>query len=386
MSTELKGPLRELLDDPVDHESLERVRRRVHASRRLPPRSGWARAPLAAAALVLLAAGGVFAWAELRGAGPLDGPGGVALATARGEGDAVTAVPLADGSTIWLDEGTAIEALVNDGERLELTQSDGRAVYHVRPGGPRRWLVRAGALEVEVVGTRFSIVRRGARVRVELERGHVVVRGDEIGERHLAPGEHVEVGAPEPVAAAPVQLPAPVPVQLPVEAPVEQESPPAASRPPREAAAWRALADRGRYRDAFAALGEAAHGEASRASASEDELFALADTARLGGHPRHAVTPLRRLVDEHRSAVAALTLGRLQLDALDDPTGAARTLAQADALGVPEELRESLLARRVEAHRRAGELERARQLAEAYLRAHPEGRYTARIRSFLAGP
>jgi len=149
----------------------------------------------------------------------------------------------------------------------------------------------------------------------------------------------------------------------------------------RPSSTWRALADRGAYADAFAALGERALGEASRQSVSEDELYALADTARLSGHPRLAVTPLRRLMDEHASGVAALTLGRLQLDALDDPRGATRSLARADALSVPAHLAETLLARRVEAHRRAGDADTARSLAAAYLRAHPEGRYADRVRA-----
>ena len=114
----LKAPLRELLDDPIAHDDLERVRRRVHASRRLPPTSGWARAPMLAAAVVLLAGG--FAWLALEGDGALTVESGEALASARGEGEAITRVALSDGSAIWLDEGTAIEASRNDGERVVL--------------------------------------------------------------------------------------------------------------------------------------------------------------------------------------------------------------------------------------------------------------------------
>ncbi len=375
----LKAPLRELLDDPIAHDDLERVRRRVHASRRLPPTSGWARAPMLAAAVVLLA--GAFAWLALEGDGALTVESGEALASARGEGEAITRVALSDGSAIWLDEGTAIEASRNDGERVVLAQSDGRAVYDVRPNGPRRWSVRAGPLTVDVVGTRFSVVRRGARVRVELERGHVAVRGEAIGTVHLAPGEHVEVGAPTPPPEPPE--PAAPPVAVREEAPALDTPALDTSRPrvARPSSTWRALADRGAYADAFAALGERALGEASRQSVSEDELYALADTARLSGHPRLAVTPLRRLMDEHASGVAALTLGRLQLDALDDPRGATRSLARADALSVPAHLAETLLARRVVAHRRAGDADTARALAAAYLQAHPEGRYADRVRA-----
>ncbi|MEQ9701833.1 MAG: FecR domain-containing protein [Sandaracinaceae bacterium] len=376
----LKAPLRELLDDPIAHDDLERVRRRVHASRRLPPTSGWARAPMLAAAVVLLAGG--FAWLALEGDGALTVESGEALASARGEGEAITRVSLSAGWALWLDGGRAMAASHNDGERVVLAQSDGRAVYDVRPNGPRRWSVRAGPLTVDVVGTRFSVVRRGARVRVELERGHVAVRGEAIGTVHLAPGEHVEVGAPTPPPEPPQPAAPPIAAAA-EEAPALDTPTPdtPAPRVARPSSTWRALADRGAYADAFAALGERALGEASRQSVSEDELYALADTARLSGHPRLAVTPLRRLMDEHASGVAALTLGRLQLDALDDPRGATRSLARADALSVPAHLAETLLARRVEAHRRAGDADTARALAAAYLQAHPEGRYADRVRA-----
>ena len=54
---------------------------------------------------------------------------------------------------------------------------------------------------------------------------------------------------------------------------------------------------------------------------------------------------------------------------------------RADALSVPAHLAETLLARRVEAHRRAGDADTARALAAAYLQAHPEGRYADRVRA-----
>ena len=56
MSTELQGPLTDLLVDPVEHAQLERLRRRVQASRRLPRERAWRVAPFAAAALVAIAA------------------------------------------------------------------------------------------------------------------------------------------------------------------------------------------------------------------------------------------------------------------------------------------------------------------------------------------
>jgi transmembrane sensor len=343
-------------------------------------------------AVVLLAAGAAYFGLRPRpDTGPLRLAGGEPLCSVRGEGER-TRVALHDGSTLLLSDATIVEAVENGAERVVLVQGDGRAVYDVRPGGPRRWSVDAGALTVDVVGTRFSVVRAGRRVRVEVERGRVRVRGEAVdgGLRSLGAGEWVEVGARRGPGAAPHPGPPPLagegvaPASRPTDetAPMPDDPAPA----PRDAARWRALADRGDWDDAYDALGEHGLRDASRRSRSVDELFALADTARLSGHPALAVDPLRRLMDEHprdpRAAVAALTLGRLQLDALDQPEAAVTSLERALELGVPARLSETTLARLVEAHHRAGHAEAARRVGARYLSEHPDGRNAARVRGW----
>jgi transmembrane sensor len=380
--TELRGPLRDLLSDPIEHEKLEGIRRRMHATRWLPRERAWRIAPALAAAAVVVV--GVVSWWSVAPA-PDSGPlrlarDGSPLRSVHG-GAELEEHALHDGSVLFVARDTRVEAIENGDARVVLAQGDGRAEYHVRPGGPRRWTVDAGALVVDVVGTRFAIVRDGARVRVEVREGRVRVRGVGLagGLRTLGAGEHVEVGTEEPSPEPP-----PVPVEAAASAPAEPTGPRAAPAPrPR----WRELADRGAYTEACAAIGERGLRDASRRAHTVDELWALADTARLSGHPALAVEPLTRLAEhdapDARAGIAALTLGRLSLDALDAPGEAVRWLERAVALGVPERLREPTLARLVEAHRRAGNGTQMASTGARYLESYPDGRNAARVRAWL---
>jgi transmembrane sensor len=112
-------------------------------------------------------------------------------------------------------------------------------------------------------------------------------------------------------------------------------------------------------------------------SASVDDLFALADVARLSGHPGDAVPPLQHIVSDHRTdaraPLAALTLGRVQLRSLGLPADAAAALDAAIALGLPIGLGEDADALLVEAYARAHEPARARAVYEHYVQAFPSG-------------
>ncbi len=189
-----------------------------------------------------------------------------------------------------------------------------------------------------------AVDRSDDHVSIRVERGEVDVRGANVrgGSAHLSAGMLLEIDAETSLPAAPRTAAAVVP-------------------PP----SWRALAARGANPEAYAALGDGGVGAAARA-ASVDDLLALADVARLSGHPREAVAPLHRVIDEDasdpRASLAALTLGRVELDELDEPAAAARALERAIALGPPKALEEDAYVRLVEAHARAGD-DAAAQLA-----------------------
>lgn len=393
----LRVPLRQLLTDPLPRVALERVRRRVHESRRAShrPVSGrtWAAGGViaVAVAIALLAA-----W-RARGAndvGPLRVVDGAVFGSVYAGSSAVR-VALHEGSRIALSPGSRLDAVENDSDHVLLTQGDGAITYDVQPHGPRRWTIDAGAVAVDVIGTRFSIVRRGARVRVSVARGQVRVRGVVVegGLRSLSAGEVLEVGAPRRVEESEASVPrgeGPAPQHREAGSASAATTAARGAAPPTSATSaqrWLVLAARGEHRHAFDALGMDGFERTAARSGSVNELFALADTARLSGHAALAVAPLERVLAEHasdpRAGLAALTLGRLQLDALDAPGTACASLERAIALGLPPDLAEIAYARLVEAHRRAGHREQMEASARAYLERFRSGRNAERIRQLV---
>lgn len=289
-------------------------------------------------------------------------------------------VRLSDASRIVVDGSARLDVLANDTRALGLALRRGRARFEVTPGGPRTWNVDAGAVSVQVVGTVFEVARSDEGVTVSVERGAVLVRGRsvpdlvqrlEAGGRIFVPSDVSEANEPSAASAT-----SEAETTAPEETPTRTPDP-----------AWReALAQR-RYDRAFEALGAVGHARETRRARDVAALWELADVARFSGHPSEAAGPLRRLVSEHpddaRAALAAYTLGRLELDALGTPSAAAESFARSEALHLPDALREPAAASRVEALGRAGRRDEARAAAERYLARHPEGARRAQVQRWI---
>jgi transmembrane sensor len=376
----LKGMLRDPTEEPALRRIWERIDGRLPDARRRRRRLALATLVVASAAVVALVMMGH------RDAGPLRLVDGRALAAVDASSGGAR-LALSDGSTIELGGGARFEPLETSGTTFLGVLQKGSASFDVRPGGPRRWQVECGLATVEVVGTRFSCERAPGRLRVSVQRGVIVVRGERVADRarRLAAGESLDV----------VEAPAPSPQLAEAEAEpsadvAAADAPPGPADEPvtaRDARApWRELARRGRPGEAFAALGaEGVRRETRRLGVAD--LLALADVARLSGHPVEAVAPLERVLADFahdpQAPLAAFALGRLELDALDRPRAAAIALERALALGVPRSLREDVEARLVEAYDRAGARGRARSAAESYVRAFPDGRHRAEMETIL---
>lgn len=152
---------------------------------------------------------------------------------------------------------------------------------------------------------------------------------------------------------------------------------------------WREEAAQGHHAEAYALLGSSGlEREVGRAASSED-LFTLADVARLSGHPERARAPLARLLELHphdaRAPLAAATLGRIELD-LGQPQRAARAFERALSLGAPLALEEDLRVRLVESWVRAGALDAARAAGVLYRKRFPDGRRKAEVDRWLSSP
>ena len=382
---ELPLPVGSLLVDPVSERHVSRMWRNITAKRAasrgeagVPLR--WAFAGVLLGTLVTLAVvtlprGGFVAVDAPPPPGPLRLADGSAFDVVDVSPSAPAAsARLSDGSAIRVEPSARIEPLASSGTQLVMRLVRGKATFSVVPGGPRRWLIEAGLATIEVVGTEFSVARSAELVRVEVVHGVVLVRGDTL------PDGVVRLRSAESVDVRPLRA----------EAPRDPEPEPRAEpRPPRAAAGtprWRTALAGGSYRDAYATLGSAGlAGEAAR-SESADDLFDLADVARLSGHPADAVLPLTRLLSLHsggpRAPIAALTLGRIELE-LRRPSDAAAHLEQALRLGVPKGLEEDALVRLVQAYSEAGRRAESTRAGGEYARRYPQGRRSAEVQAWL---
>jgi len=394
----LPRPLKDALCETNDEAALQRMWQAIDAraadaaagaSPAVMPRRVRQSWPAAVAGLAAVAAI-VIVWVRGRDPGPLLRADGAALTAVVAPAEGVS-VPLSDGSTIALAAGARFAALESTGTSFLAVLQSGRGEFDIKPGGPRRWQIECGLATVEVLGTRFSCARNEDALDVTVSRGVVLVRGEKVPDRvrRLSAGQslHLE-SAPHEAHVAPTGAVAPLATAPSVPESLPQTAPEAAvlSGPRRSVERWRELARHGQHQEAFAVLGTQGVRREAR-TLGVDGLLSLADVARLSGHPRDAVAPLERILrdfaSDSQAPLAAIELGRVELDALGRAMPAIVAFERALSLGVPATLKEDVEARLVEAYFKAGDRERARALGETYLRTHPTGRYRRTIQARL---
>jgi transmembrane sensor len=375
-------PLLQQLEQAREHlkpawtpEREEAVRRKMSVTRQ---RRQVRRAGLAVLAVLILGGSGALLWRSSESPAPL---ADVTI-------DAV--IP----GTRW--SRGAVEAGL---ESVALEQ--GSAWFSVERNPSRVFRVSAGAVDVEVLGTRFLVERMGPRVHVAVDHGRVRVRWPQ-GSRELTAGQSAwfpppPEPPPAPAEPPPAQEPAPEPPpppplpSAPVRSGEHRAVPP--REPHREPAAspqplptpeksWQQLAQDGDYDKAWEAL------ERTPTALRDDpaELLLAADVARLSHHPEGALSPLSQVLDRHpddpRAPLAAFTLGRVLLEELGRPREAAAAFARVRALSSTSPLAEDALAREVEAWSRAGDTAQARRLAQDFVRLYPAGQRLRAVRYF----
>jgi transmembrane sensor len=298
---------------------------------------------------------------------------------------AARVVDFGEGARVRVGAGGRLEVLEHSEQRVTLALRRGLSQFDIQPGGARRFRIECAGVAVEVVGTQFSVERSPRAVRVEVQRGRVLVRGAEVpsGVRALDAGGVLVVetaseagkrlGEATELPTSP-SLPPPGP---PAAAPSVPSPATPTSSERDHGPAWRQAASEQDWNRAWASLGADGVARQSGQADSVADLFALADVARLSGHPEAAVAPLRKITQRHaedpRAAVAAFTLGRVWLDALSKPALAASAFRDAIALRLPASLAEDAQARLVEALARGGDVEQARAAAALYRDRYPDG-------------
>lgn len=395
--TPLRVPVKSALRATTTAASVTRMWGRIEArsrSRAGAPVSRGRMALLVAAAILLAIVGLAGAWPR-QGTSVASPPGPVLQA----DGDVVHPIrvdrddhrlALSDGTVITLSAGTSLEPLNNSEDTVVLKQGVGRGRYDIAPGGPRRWTIECGQATIEVVGTSFEIEKRDRGVHVDVTRGVVLVRGEAVPDRvvRLTAGMSIDVPGGPLGPARSVHEGAVEAAQPPVAESAPSLAAPGAPRAP-VARAWRKLAAQGEHEKAYTALGGGGIAVEAR-SAPVDDLFALADVARLSGHPGEAVEPLRRILADHagdaRTSLAALTLGRVQVRSLAMPDAAARSLQMAMTLGIPSGLSEDAHALLIEARSTAGDRAGARAAYARFRLLFPESARTSELRRWLVEP
>ena len=268
-------------------------------------------------------------------------------------------VVFADGSEVVPTAvGTEVEVRHVGADEVVVGLNRGAARFEITPDRARRFQVRAGEVNVEVLGTVFRVDRTGERVAVDVTRGVVRVEW-ESGHQLLRRGQG---------GAFPPQ----------VEEPVQEH---AARRARSGNRSWRRLGQSGDYDAAYRALRGAPRGSVRD---DPDELWEAADVARRAGHPAEAIPYLERLVERfptgRRAQNASFTLGRV-LSSLGRHGDAADAYRRAQPQGGG--LAEAALAREVESLSSAGKSREALQRARRYQQQYPAGRFSGRVEAVL---
>jgi transmembrane sensor len=353
-----EGPLR--VAPLWSHEQTERLPQRLLLTRR---RRAVVRGVAAVSAAVALAAG-LWIWSPKSAGFTHAAP---ALASA-GSAQSERYFALPDGSRVsLLGAGSRVEVLEQTAALVRTQLGAGSARFDVRHDEARVFEVESGDVKVRVLGTAFSLVREGSFTRVSVERGAVRVQWTG-GEAFLSAGQ-AGLYPPAPSTADVAKSTAPTEPLADLAGNIGEE-----------ASAWRKLAKRGDYPAAYKALvpvAKSVHDEPS-------DLMLAADVARLSRHPAEATRYLSRVADgfarDKRAPLAAFTLGRVLLEDLAQPGRAADAFRRAQQLAPKGPLAADALAREVDAAQRAGQAERARQLAARYVDLYPDGPQAQRLR------
>ncbi len=349
-------------------DASRRERQWAAIERGLDTRSGWAfwrrlfgdvvpgspfytRPAFALAVVALLSVGGAFGAIAL-GRSP--------RADVASRSTTPTTLTLADGSTIRAEAGAKLETPTNEPMHVVTVLREGSAHFEVVPNRARSFTVVADGVEVRVVGTAFSVTTDPAtrRTTVRVDHGIVEVRAPSLrGEvRRLTAGEVWTSGEDAQPAAS-------------SDAP---DATAAASSEPAPSAS---------------ATSEPSPGGSSPPSATDDAraLYEAANRARRAGDVSRAAALyrdfLRKHPDDPRAQVAALELGRLEMEKGGDPAAAERALETASSATPGSAVHEDALAHLVDVYAQKGDLAACKKAQAQYLGTYPKGVHAAQVRS-----
>jgi transmembrane sensor len=348
--------LGDYLDDSPDAARLERQWGRVAARIEAPRAPRFVIALAAAAAMALPAA-----WWWSHHHAP-HAPETAAVST--------RAMELSDGSKVQLSTEARLDVEQDTPASVALKLVQGRGDFSVTHDASRPFVVRAGGVEVRVVGTRFSVTmgpQAAPNPRPAEPADHVTVRVQEgvVEVRVLGKSDVRRLRAGEEASFDSVS---PTPTTTATASVTSQSPEPSTTAIPSATAS------------ATAAVVPAPTSEA----ASEDakQLFERAAEARRRGDLRRAADAYQELLTrfprDSRAGIAAFDLARLRMDSFGDVAGAIPLLERAAAHGAGS-IREDALARLVRAYQASGSTKACQRAKAAYLASFPGGVHAAAV-------
>jgi transmembrane sensor len=257
-------------------------------------------------------------------------------------------ITLGDGSRAVLEARSKLTLLAVGPELMRVALERGGVDLDVVHEAGKQFVVNARGYEIRVLGTRFSVrlgeTETAPALEVRVARGRVRVARQEREDDGARDDQDVRVlDAGETWSTAPAT------------APETNGAPPGRPQPPVKA----------------------------ETSESPRVLLARAQAFRAANDPRAAAHLFDALRVRHhgdpRAGLAAFELGRLRLDRLDDPRGAAEAFDDAIAIAPGAPFREDAQARLVEAYDAFHDRARCLEARTAYLLRYPRGIHRDKI-------
>lgn len=373
-----RGPLSEHVHFVVTDREIDEGWQQLDSA--LRPERRWTRFVIAGAVTAALIAGviGLALSRKSRSEGTLEA--GAVLAA----GSAPLQAQLREGSTVRAEASSKGALEVATASEVRVRLDEGSMHFDVAKNPARRFVVKAGRVEVRVVGTAFTVKRSVTAevVNVTVERGVVEVWVGDVQRAVLNAGQSWNEG----VETAAVALPD---SEAFVEEDTVTDEMPAAADAPR-----RPVAPKKKSRPAKVA---ASSDEplpppviSTRPPLPDDPstLFRLALDARRAGHARDAAEAfsgfLAKFPTDSRAGLVLFELGRLQMDQLHAPSSAVESLEQAIARSPQGSYAEDAMARLVQLHHEQHRAPACRDAREAYLKRFPAGVHAATLQSLCS--
>jgi len=285
--------------------------------------------------------------------------------------------------------------------RMALGQGTLSVVIQKQRAG-KRWMVEGGPFTVTAKGTRFSVHWDGHHhLEVAVQEGVVEIKGPGLGRegRLLGAGEAFQGDSrTDPASANPGGQAPPSHLELARPAANPQKSTPVrpaktGSKTARVASAaqpgtpaFLSLHREGRFEEAVAAA-EATGLRRLLSELDEESLWALAESARNARRAEVASLCLRtireRWAKSWRATLASFLLGRVAEELDERYDLAARWYEQYLKEDPAGSLAEEALGRKIDALRKAGSQQEARQAAQGYLEKYPDGLFVPLARGAL---